>query len=420
MKMKLTVLSLSLAAICVCNSVFATSISAAVLQDHLQKVVDDYYNSHSKKEKFTAIAASVLLPEDKRIDANDIKTVVAGTMGYPPLNQLINSSNLFDIGSITKSYVALILLQLQAEGKVSLEDPLGKWLPQYPKWSKVSLRKLLNMTSGIPNYSDDTVFLKKLYSNPSYSWTDEELLVYAHPEKPIKQNKKNLFEYSNSNYILAGMVIAKITQDTFENQLQQRILNSQNNLRNTFYPAGPDEKKVKESIIKRQVHGYYYDEKTKKSVDTIDNNLSWAGAAGAIVSNTEDVIRWVQLLYHGLLIHPTHKERALAELETVVSMKTGKSITTVTAEDPAGFGLGVGYLYDKESKQRFWVYMGSTLGFRVMYFWKPCNDVTTVVALNSKGGEGDPGSKLGNDIMQANLNLYKTIMQLYPELRCDD
>lgn len=164
--------------------------------------------------------------------------------------------------------------------------------------------------------------------------------------------------------------------------------------------------------------GIYMMKKKNKLIDTLTNDLSWAGAAGAIVATPEDVVHWVQLLYHGTLIKPIFRERILAELESVVSMKTGQPIPQVTEDDPYGFGLGVGYLYDKDLKQSFWVYKGSTLGFRVMYFWQPCNNVTTVVALNSKGGEGNPDSKLGDEIMEANQNLYKVILKNHPELQC--
>ncbi|MBL7479389.1 D-alanyl-D-alanine carboxypeptidase, partial [Legionella sp. 27fs60] len=112
------------------------------------------------------------------------------------------------------------------------------------------------------------------------------------------------------------------------------------------------------------------------------------------------------------------REKILTELESVVSTKTGRHIDTVTAEDPMGFGLGVAYRYDNDLKQRFWFYEGSTLGFRVMYLWSACNDVTTVIALNSKGAEGDPNSKMGDHIGTASLNLYNAILRVHPELRC--
>jgi D-alanyl-D-alanine carboxypeptidase len=384
----------------------------------LQKAVNNYYDTYSKKEKFTAIQASVLIPQHSLNSKKEVQTAVAGTVGNPPFSQLINANSLFEIGSITKSFTALVLLQLQTEGKLSLDDPLGKWLPQYKEWKDVTLRQLLNMTSGIPNYSEDKEFSKKMEADLSRVWTDEELLTYAHPEKPLLKNRANLYEYCNSNYILAAMVIEKVTKDTYANQLKLRIINAKNGLNNTYYPVGPGGQAVQKVIADRKVHGYYFDESSQKLNDTVGNDLSWAGAAGAIVANSEDVEHWVQLLYHGKLINPVSRERALSELESVVSMKTGRPISTVSEEEPSGFGLGVGYYYDKESKQKFWVYKGSTLGFRVMYFWQPCNNVTTVVALNSKGGEGNADSKLGDEILHANLSLYKLIMAQYPELRC--
>lgn len=418
MTSKSTLFWLMLPLVLASNFLCAETRPSASFKNTMQQIVDDYYKSHSKKEGFTAVAASVLLPQDKTQNGHDIQTVVVGTMGLAPFNQPIKPSDLFEIGSITKSFTALIVLQLQTEGKLSLEDKLGKWLPEYTQWKKITLRQLLTMTSGIPNYSDEPAFLKALYANLARVWTNQELLAYAHPEKPIKMNAQNAFDYSNSNYILAALIIEKITNDTFEHQLQQRILNKDEYFANTFYPLGADAASILKEINKRRIHGYYFDNKTNHNIDTFKNNLSWAGSAGALLANTEDVVHWVQLLYHGLLIEATYRERALAEMEAVVSLKTGKRIPTVTAEDPKGFGLGIGYFYDKATNQRFWAYEGSTLGFRVMYLWQPCNDVTTVVALNSKAGEGSSKTTISDDIAQANLALYQAILQQYPNFQC--
>ncbi|BCA94783.1 hypothetical protein TUM19329_11440 [Legionella antarctica] len=226
---------LSLVALSCSRVSYVHSDSAdSVLTQNLQKVVNEYYKTYSKQEGFTAISASVLIPHHKKIDPNNIKTVVAGTIGVSPLTQLITPDNLFDIGSITKSFTSLMLLQLQAEGKLSLNDPLGKWLPQYPQWKEVTLRQLLNMTSGIPNYSADEKFEKELVADLSRQWTNDELLTYAHPDQPLKINKNKRYEYCNSNYILAAMVIEKVTNDTYESQLKQRILNQQNHLKDTY------------------------------------------------------------------------------------------------------------------------------------------------------------------------------------------
>lgn len=416
MKIKSSLLGLTLTTFFVSSLIQASTTPD--MKSLLQNEVNDYYKTYSKKEKFTAIAASVLIPQSKQNSKAEISTAVAGIMGKPPFTQPITANDLFDIGSITKSFTALLLLQLQTERKLSLDDNLGKWLPQYPNWKEVTLRQLLNMTSGIPSYSADDEFSKVMEADLTKNWTDEELLTYAHPEKPLPTNRRSLYEYCNSNYILAALVIEKVTKDSYVNQLKQRIINARNGFNNTFYPAGPEGREVQKTIANRKLHGYFYNESTAKLYDTFYNDLSWGGAAGAIVANTEDVVQWVQLLYHGLLINPVYREHALAELKSVVSMNTGRAIPTVTEEDPSGFGLGVGYYYDKKSKERFWIYKGSTLGFRVMYFWQPCNDVTTVIALNSKGGEGNPNSKMGDEIMNANMHLYHLIMEHYPELRC--
>lgn len=415
MKIKSLVLSLLFAAPLYAD----TTTSADPLKDKMQSLINDYHKKYSEQERFSAVAASVLIPKDKQIDINDIKTVVTGTIGFPPYSQPITANDLFDIGSITKSFTSMIILQLEVEGKLNLSDPVGKWLPQYTNWKDVTIRQLLNMTSGIPNYSEDKEFEKRMMSNLSGGWTDQELISYAHPEKPIKVNKNNLFEYCNTNYILAALIIEAITQDTFEHQLQIRILAEQKYFKNSFYPAGPHGSEVQKAIASKKTHGYFYDEKTQTLYDTFDNNLAWAGAAGAIVANTQDVVSWVQVLYHGLLINPEFREHVLSELESVVSMKTGKPLANVTAEDPSAFGLGVGYHYDQETRQRFWTYQGSTLGYRVMYLWHPCNDVTTVIALNGKGAEGNANSKLGNHIVGATIDLYKAVIALHPELKCD-
>ncbi|HAT6901826.1 TPA: serine hydrolase domain-containing protein [Legionella pneumophila] len=409
-----------LLAFCLVSLPYNISAAESLVVSHhrIQKEMSKYFKVYHNKEKFTAIAVSVFIPQEKNKDALDVATFVKGTMGYPPLSQEITPLNLFDIGSITKSFTSLILLQLQTEGKLSLDDPLGKWLPQYKEWKDVKLRQLLNMTSGIPNYSEDPEFAKKMEDNFAAIWGDEELLGYAHPEMPIETDRANRYEYSNSNYILAGMVIEKVTQDTFENQLKQRIINTNNGLNNSFYPAGPHGPEVEKSIRDRRVHGYFYDEDNKKLIDTISNDLSWAGAAGAVIANTEDVGRWVQLLYHGLLIEPAFRDEALSELETVVSIKTGLPIPSVTEDEPYGFGLGVGFYYDKNSRQRFWTYQGSTLGYRVMYLWNPCNNVTVVVALNGKGGSGNEKSKMGNHIHELCLNIHKVIVKNHPHLQC--
>ncbi|VVC75441.1 D-alanyl-D-alanine carboxypeptidase [Aquicella siphonis] len=275
------------------------------------------------------------------------------------------------------------------------------------------------MTSGIPSYTRDPVFSEKLENDIRAEWTDEELVSYAHPDEPIESGQ-NKFDYSNTNYILAGMIIEKITNDSLANQLHKRILdNSSYSLKNTYYVAGKNWKAIQDSIMPRMVHGYFYDHETKKLLDTTANNLSWGAAAGAMISNTTDIIHWVQALYHGKIFPDKYKDRELKNLKSVVSMKTGRSIATVTPQDPNGFGLGVGSLY-KDPGGQFWYYEGSGLGYRTAYIWKSCNNVTVAAALNSKGGEGNPNAPEGDHILELMFKIYDEIITAYPRYNCDD
>lgn len=386
-------------------------------QATLQAITNAYLSTHKDKEGITGLVTGVLIPRDK---GPEKYKAVAGDRGFPPFNQAISSDNLFQFGSITKSFVAVIILQLEAENKLKLDDTLGRLLPEYKNWKEVTVTDLLEMTSGIPNYSENPDFLKILYGDLGHQWTNKELVSYASPDKPLKPDVQKSFEYCNTNYILAAMIIEKLTQDTFANQLKKRILNPQNGLANTYYPAGAEGQSLLFSLMPNMIHGYYYDKSQNKMVDITSGNLSWAGAAGAIVGSMDDLLQWVQLLYHGRLLPDSYRSDGMSSLEDIVSMKSGDSIDTVTAEDPRGFGLGVGYYYDAKSRQRFWAYEGSTLGYRVLYLWKACNGVTTAVALNNKAGEGDPNSPAGDDSMEINLQMYQALIKQYPDLRCDD
>jgi D-alanyl-D-alanine carboxypeptidase len=274
------------------------------------------------------------------------------------------------------------------------------------------------MTSGIPSYTRNTAFQKLVYENIRTELTDKQLLQYAHPEKPIPQGTTG-FDYSNTNYTLAGLIIEAITKHSFADELQKRLLDSPDNLNNTFYVAGSNWKATRAKIMPRMVHGYYYNDDTKKMVDATDSNLSWAGPAGGMVSDTQDIADWVNILYHGLAIPADKRTKSLQELETLVSMKTGKPITTVSKDDPKGFGLGIGSFYEKKDG-RFWLYEGSGMGFRMMYIWKACNNVSVVAALNNKGGEGDTTVNGGDHIEELVVNMYDKIIAAHPDLKCKD
>lgn len=397
-------------------SLSALNLSACAqdetLNNKIQTIVDSYLANEGQKESSTGVALTISYPKDNQTIQHSF---FAGKTSQQPDAKSIKAKTLFDTGSITKSYTAALILKLEEENLLTIDDPIGKWLPQYPMWKDVTIKQLLNMTSGIPNYSASPEFGDYFVNHLTADLSPEFLLSFAKPDEPIEIGKK--FEYSNSNYILASLIIEAVTKQTYEEVLQKRIFDPLK-LKNSYYAAGPNWKSINKTILPRKAHGYYYDYKTNKLHDLTNVNLSWGAAAGAIVSTTKDQIKWVDQLLNGNIFSDQRRPELLKELKSLVSMKTGQAIEDVSQNDPSAFGLGVarGYVQD----QRFWFYEGSSLGYRMMYIWKPCSNVSVIAALNSKGGENDPDSPVGDHIKELLLNSYQKIIEANPNLICKD
>lgn len=357
---------------------FATSVMAQPesLTAQLQKCADNYLRDYKDEEQISAVSLSAFSTQSK-----GVISVYSGTTkqnGKIP----VDASNLFQIGSITKSFISVILLQLEADPKnhFSIEDPLKKYLPQYPKWGDVTVKQLLNMTSGIPSYNEVIKFGEDFASNPMKKWLPEELVAYAYNESMRKDSVG--FHYSNTNYILAGMIITQLTGHSVEEEMQQRFLGQNNlsrlNLQNTFYITHL----YPSAVAPRLVHGYVEgDSIFPVDTDITDFSLSWAGAAGANVASTEDITKWVKALFTtGEVLPPAQ----LKELKSLVSATTGKPIKAPTEDDPEAYGLGIAVSYDQANKNELrYYYEGGTLGYRAFYLYVPAQNIIVSVAVNS-------------------------------------
>ena len=206
------------------------------------------------------------------------------------------------IASVTKAFVSTVVLQLEAERKLDIDDSVDRWLPGVvPNGGAITLRELMNHTSGIYNYTDDSTFVNALLSNPGRVWTPRELVAVGIAHPPLFPPGTN-FSYSNTNYILLGLVVEAVTGASLGDELQQRIFTPLG-LTATSFPsaiglAAPD-----------FVHGYF----TPTRIDItslLGPSAGWA--AGAIVSNARDVTTFYRALLGGRLLPATQ----LAELKT--------------------------------------------------------------------------------------------------------
>ena len=352
----------------------AAQSSDAALALSLQTALDTYVATRAEPEHISAASLSISLKgAEKNIN------FAAGTTKYPNADAQVTPADLFQIGSITKSFTSVAILHLATAAKLTIKDNLGKWLPQYPAWKDVTIYQLLDMTSPIPGYDNQASIAKIMGDDPKHRFTPQELVASVYPYNG-KPDPVGGWTYSNTNYILAQMIIEKAGGEPYADVL--RGLFDQVGLKNTYY----EQNLYPASITDRMVSGYFFnhdpaDEPLAPLLgqDVKNDSVSWMQGAGGIVSSMQDVSRWARALYEGPLLADEQR----SELMTVVSDKTGESIDGPSEEHPIAFGLGVGAGF-RPVLGAYWYYQGMTLGYRVLYAYFPKNGAVIVVGLNSQ------------------------------------
>lgn len=228
--------------------------------------------------------------------------------GYQPWIKTLGVSNLakstpiqrtdkMRIGSITKTFTGTVFLQLVDEGKVSLDDPVAKYILNVPNGEKITIRQIGNMTSGLFNYSEDTALSKKMSVETNIFWTPEQLLKIAFRNKPdfLPGEKAN---YSNTNTVLLGMIIEKLTGNTLQNEIRTRITDPLGMQQTTFAIDG----KMPRPHSQGYLYGTFSDPIVPKGTppnNVTNNNPSWGWAAGAMISTLDDLYRYAKPLATG-------------------------------------------------------------------------------------------------------------------------
>ena len=390
------------------SSVLALTVSVCAhgqtpppdFNQQMQKILMTHYNQYKDQEYFSGAELSIYIPND------NIRNYYVGRVSHSLKSKLISGDTLFQIGSITKSFTAAIILQLEKEGKLRLGDTLKTWLPQYNKWSAISMTQLLNMTSGIPNYTESSLLNSQVYYNTSRIWRNQELIDFAYPPATFSPPLRSGYFYSNTNYILASLIVEKATHNTFSRELVSRTIGMAN-LNNTFYILNNPNSKIQA----RLAYGYNfnpYEFPAMVGKDSYAGNLSWAAAAGGIISNSEDIIKWVKALFVDNKILDQKQKRKLMAL---VSAVNGQPIDQTTAANPHGFGLGLAQNLES-GVGRYWFYEGRTIGFRAIYMYKPCNGVIISAIFNSATDHYNDHS---GRLLQ---RTYQSLLARYPQLSC--
>lgn len=325
----------------------------------------------SQRERLAADSAAVLangVPGVVVVTAeNGRQTSTAWGEGEVATHTPLAVSDRFRIGSVSKSYVAVIMLQLADEKKLSLDDTVEKWQPGLvPNGAHITIRELLNHSSGIPNYEDNPAYLAPyLAGDVTRVTTPQQLVALANALKPAFAPGTGA-AYSNTNYTVAGLIIEKATGTSLAHQLDQRVFRPLG-LRSSYLPTGPE-------IDGPHAHGYFVIGKPPaKATDVTRFSPSIAYAGGGIVATAGDVSAFYRALLGGRLLPPALLKQMM---------------TTVTGGKGEKFGLG---LVPRTLRcGTVWGLDGNFPGYLVQSYASPDAKRQATIALNL-----DPNSMSG-------------------------
>lgn len=312
-----------------------------------------------------------------------------GTAGYSDIIEKyhVKANDKFGIGSITKTFVAVVCLQLVEEGKLDLEKVPTDYLDleivrTVPNTSTSTLRELLNHQSGIPTWEFQPDWIRKGRGNEmnlDHTWSKTETLDYISQDNfPADFEPGARYSYSNTNYTILGLIIEAVTGNDVMNEIRRRLFKPLH-IENTFLESF-------EEIPGGYVHNYHYATPQFRNnagvhedfpeihsylVESTAANLSPEWAAGGMVSTASDLVRWAQALNSGELLGTSMKK----EYFTYYPPEEAN-------DSPMKYMQGIFRLEDFFNEKDIVGHSGGTLGFTAMMFWVEDTDIVIVALAN--------------------------------------
>ena len=260
------------------------------------------------------------------------------------------------IGSVTKTFTVTGVLQLADQGKLGLDDPIAKFVEGVPQGDRITLRQLARMQSGLFNYSASPAFQQAMFADPRRAFTPQELLNYAFAQ-PNQFPPGEGFEYCNTNTVLLGLVVEKVSGQPLHSYIHDQIL-APLGMSHTSFPTT-------NAFPEPHAQGYTVQTADGKEAAATDWNPSWGWAAGAMISTLDDVRIWAPALATGKLLTPQMQAQ---RLQTVGS-------PGMPPQD--GYGLGIFNLGG-------WIgHNGSLPGYQTVAVYLPQKQTTLVILTNT-------------------------------------
>lgn len=342
------------------GTAFSQAVAETDLRQRLQARLDEWH----KSGKFAGATLGVCLADGKCFGL---------ATGFSDLEtkRPMKADDLMMAGSVGKTYAAAVAMQLVKEGKVNLDDKieryLGKeaWFSRLPNSKDITVRQLMNHTSGLVRYEFKETFAKDLAANPYNVWKPEELIAYLFDEKAAFDAGKG-WDYSDTNYIVLGMIIEKVTGEKFYDLAKKRII-KRHNLKRTI----PQDRRE----IKGLVQGYAGDKNPFGKFDltikdgkyAVNPQFEWTG--GGWVTTAEDLARWAKTIYEGRAFLPELLPQVLDGVPApLLGKETKYGLGVIIRPTSAGISFG---------------HSGFFPGYRADMMYFPDTKISVAVQMNS-------------------------------------
>jgi D-alanyl-D-alanine carboxypeptidase len=285
--------------------------------------------------------------------------------GYADMakRRAMSAADHFRIGSNTKTFVVSVILQLVDEGKLGLDDPVSKFSlgVTVPNGKNITIRELCNMRSGLFE-AYDTPEINRMHITPNSTFDPRTIIRWAVQQRPYFAPNKG-YHYSNTNYLLLGLIIENVTHDSVGNEIRKRLIEPFG-LKQTSYPATM-------AMPDPWARGYALD--GKRNWEDVSNTIpvSLMGAAGEMISDMNDMARWIKLYVTGKTSGPA-TYRALMQC-------------VPTGHGDAAFGLGLG------CSAGWYGYTGGLPGYNTADYYFPKTGALIVAWVDVQANKPDPG-----------------------------
>ncbi len=292
--------------------------------------------------------------------AKDDRVLFRGARGLANIEWMVPASpdHIFPIGSDTKTFVAATVLKLVECGKISLEDDLSKFLPNYPEASRIKIRQLLNHTSGVGDYTQTSGFFRTTAPLD----TDTANLIAQIEKLPMDFAPGERWAYSNSNYILLQAVIELITARPWALVVEETILG----------PLGLSHTMYADKTATRPMRASGYQRDGEGSVRNAWHvSASQTGASGGLESNVDDLFVWLRALHTGKVLSPAHY-RAMTS-------------PRATSADRNIYGYGL-WIETRKARRVYW-HGGRLPGFSSQMAYFPDQGITVILLRNEDSGK---------------------------------